>query len=129
MEQSVEAMSVIPGRMYEAWNRGDVAGFFADFAEDALFVELEGTIYRSRSEMIAAHEELLSTVMKDSQLVRGEVVFARMVSPGVGVARRSLGGQGPGERTGALPGGHGSPGVLGCRTEGIRHAQDVTANI
>lgn len=27
--------------------RGPVAGFFADFAEDALFAELEGTVYRS----------------------------------------------------------------------------------
>jgi uncharacterized protein (TIGR02246 family) len=67
MEQSVEAMSTIPTRMYEAWNRGDVAGFFADFAEDVVFAELEGTIYQSRAEAIAAHEDLLGTVMKGSQ--------------------------------------------------------------
>jgi uncharacterized protein (TIGR02246 family) len=97
MEPSVEALSAIPGRMYEAWNRGDVAGFFADFAEDALFAELEGTIYRSRAEMIAAHEELFGTVMKGSRLVRGEVPFARVVSPTVGVVHGRVGILMPGE--------------------------------
>src|SRR5947209_11758144 len=91
MEQSVEAISAIPGRMYEAWDRGDVAGFFADFAEDVLFAELEGTIYRSRAEAIAAHEEVLATVMKGSRLVRGEVPFARIISPGAGVVHARVG--------------------------------------
>jgi uncharacterized protein (TIGR02246 family) len=98
MEQSVEALSAIPGRMYEAWNRGDVTGFFADFAEDALFAELEGTIYRSRAEMVAAHRELFSTVLKGSRLVRGEVPFARIISPGVGVVHARVGLLMPGEQ-------------------------------
>ncbi|MFD2418404.1 SgcJ/EcaC family oxidoreductase [Amycolatopsis pigmentata] len=97
MDQSVEALSAIPLRMYEAWNREDVAGFFADFAEDALFAELEGTIYRSRTEAIAAHEELFATVMKGSRLVRGEVPFARIISPGVGVVHGRVGILMPGE--------------------------------
>lgn len=97
MEPSVEAMSAIPGRMYEAWNRGDVAGFFADFAEDALFAELEGTIYRSRTDMIAAHEVLFDSVMEGSRLVHGEVPFARIVSPGVGVVHARVGILMPGE--------------------------------
>jgi uncharacterized protein (TIGR02246 family) len=97
MEQSIESMSAIPNRMYEAWNRGDVAGFFADFAEDVLFAELEGTIYRSRADAITAHEALLGTVMKGSQLVRGEVLFARIVSPGVGVVHSRVGIRMPGE--------------------------------
>ncbi|GAA4195331.1 hypothetical protein GCM10022252_40950 [Streptosporangium oxazolinicum] len=97
MKESVEAMSAIPGRMHEAWNREDAAGFFADFAEDALFVELEGTIHRSRAEMIAAHEALLGTVMKGSRLVQGEVPFARIISPGVGVVHGRVGILMPGE--------------------------------
>jgi uncharacterized protein (TIGR02246 family) len=97
MEQTVEAMSAIPGRMYDAWNRGDVAGFFADFAEDALFAELEGTIYRGRAEMIAAHEKLFATVLKGSRLVRGEVSFARIISPGTGVVHGRVGILMPGE--------------------------------
>lgn len=97
MEPTVEAMAAIPIRMYEAWNRGDVAGFFSDFAEDVLFAELEGTIYRSRAEAVAAHEVLLDTVMKGSTLVRGEVHFARIVSPGVGVVHSRVGILMPGE--------------------------------
>ncbi|WNV87775.1 SgcJ/EcaC family oxidoreductase [Umezawaea sp. Da 62-37] len=97
MEQSIEAMSAIPIRMYEAWNRGDVPGFFADFAEDVLFAELEGTIYRSRTDAITAHEELLGTVLKGSQLVRSELMFARIVSPGVGVVHSRVGILMPGE--------------------------------
>ncbi|GLY96959.1 hypothetical protein Acsp02_42130 [Actinoplanes sp. NBRC 103695] len=98
LEQSVEAISAIPHRMYEAWNRGDVAGFFADFAEDVVFAELEGTIYRSRAEAVAAHEVLLDTVMKGSRLERGEVHFARIVSPGVGVVHSRVGILMPGEQ-------------------------------
>ncbi|WP_250005648.1 hypothetical protein [Actinoplanes sp. M2I2] len=71
MDQSIETMSTIPTRMYEAWNRGDVAGFFADFAEDVVSAELEGTIYRSRAEAVTAHEELHGTVMKGSQRAPG----------------------------------------------------------
>jgi uncharacterized protein (TIGR02246 family) len=97
MEQSVEAMSAIPLRMYEAWNRGDVAGFFADFSEDVLFAELEGTIYRSRAEAVAAHEVLLDTAMKGSRLAQGEVEFARIVGPGVGVVHSRVGILMPGE--------------------------------
>jgi uncharacterized protein (TIGR02246 family) len=97
MEQSVEALNAIPARMVGAWNRGDVAGFFADFAEDAVFAELEGTFYRSRAEMVAAHEELFGTVLKGSRLVQGEVPYARIISPGVGVVYQRVGILMPGE--------------------------------
>lgn len=97
MEPSAEMLSSIPLRMYDAWNRGDVPGFFADFAEDALFAELEGTVYRSRADMIAAHEELLGTMMKGSRLVGGEVVFTSVVAPGVGVVHSRVGIRMPGE--------------------------------
>jgi uncharacterized protein (TIGR02246 family) len=97
VEQTIETLSAIPGRMYEAWNRGDVDGFFADFAEDAVFAELEGTIYRSRAEMIATHKQLLGSVMAGSRLVRGEVPFALIVSPGVGVVHGRVGILMPGE--------------------------------
>src|SRR4051812_48968230 len=98
MNQSVETMSAVPARMVEAWNRGDVAGFFADFAEDVLFAELEGTIYTSRADAVAAHEVLFDTVLKGSQLVRGEIPFARVISPGVGVVHHRVGILMPGEQ-------------------------------
>ncbi len=83
--------------MYEAWNRGDAVGFFADFAEDALVAELEGSIHRSRADMVAAQEAVFTTVMKGSRLVNGEVPFARIVSPGVGVVHSRVGILMPGE--------------------------------
>jgi uncharacterized protein (TIGR02246 family) len=97
VEQSVEAMKAIPARMIEAWNRGDATGFFADFAEDAVSAEVEGTIFRNRPEMITAQEKLFGTMLKGSRLVRGEVPFARIVSPGVGVVHHRVGLLMPGE--------------------------------
>jgi uncharacterized protein (TIGR02246 family) len=97
MGQSVEAMNAIPARMIEAWNRGDAASFFADFAEDAVSAEVEGTIFRSRAEMIAAQETMFGTVLKGSRLVRGEVPFSQIVSPGVGVVYHRVGILMPGE--------------------------------
>jgi uncharacterized protein (TIGR02246 family) len=98
MEPSVEAMNAIPARMIEAWNRGDAAGFFADFADDAVSVEVEGTVFRSRTEMIAAQETMFGTVLKGSRLVHGEVPFAKIVSPGVGVVHHRVGLLMPGEK-------------------------------
>lgn len=97
MELSTGQMNDIPARMIGAWNRGDAAGFFADFAEDAMMVELEGTIFRGRAEMIAAQETTFATVMKGSRLVAGEVPFARVVSPGAGVIHHRVGILMPGE--------------------------------
>ena len=84
-------MSSIPGRMVEAWNRGDVA-------EDAVFAELEGTIYCSRADMITAHEALFAIMLRGSRLVRSEIPFARIVSPGVGVVHHRVGILMPGEQ-------------------------------
>jgi len=98
MAQSVEAMSAIPARMIEAWNRADAAGFFADFADDAVSAEVDGTIFRSRTEMIAAQEAMFGTVLKGSRLVRGEVPFAKIVSPGAGVVHHRVGLLMPGEK-------------------------------
>jgi uncharacterized protein (TIGR02246 family) len=97
MEQSVEAMSAILTRMNEAWNRGDATAFFADFADDAEFVDFEGTIHKGRDEMVATHQPVFDTVMKGSRLVRGEVPFARIVRPGWGVVHHRVGMLMPGE--------------------------------
>ena len=97
MENSVEAMSAVPGRMYEAWNHGDAQGFFADFADDALVAELEGTVFRSRAEMVASQQQMFDTVLKGSRLEQGEIVFARMIAPGAGVVHARVGMRMPGE--------------------------------
>ncbi|MEU3983378.1 SgcJ/EcaC family oxidoreductase [Streptomyces sp. NPDC026672] len=97
MEQSVEAMSAVPARMNEAWNRGDAAAFFSDFAHDAEFVDFEGTLHKGRAEMIAFHQPVFDTVLKGSRLVGGEVPFARIVQPGWGVVHHRVSLLMPGE--------------------------------
>jgi uncharacterized protein (TIGR02246 family) len=97
MEQSVEAMSAIPARMNEGWNRGDAAAFLADFADDADLVDFEGTVHKGRERMIAFHQPVFDTVMKGSRLVRGEVLFARIVGPGSGVVHHRMVMAMPGE--------------------------------
>jgi uncharacterized protein (TIGR02246 family) len=85
MDQSVEALTAIPRRMVEAWNRGDAEGFFADFATDARLVEFEGTVLHGRGRMLAAQQPLFETLLEGSRLVNSEVLFAEIVAPGVGV--------------------------------------------
>jgi uncharacterized protein (TIGR02246 family) len=91
MNEPTEAISAIPARMNEAWNRGDATTFFADFAEDAVFADFEGTIYRGRQEMIASHQPIFDTVMKGSRLAQGEVLFAEIIQPGWGVVHHRVG--------------------------------------
>lgn len=98
MDQSVEAISAIPARMNEAWNRGDATAFFSDFADDAEFADFEGTIYRGREQMIATHQTIFDTVMKGSRLLHGEVSFARLIGPTCGVVHHRVGIVMPGEQ-------------------------------
>lgn len=91
MEQSVEAMRAVPARMNEGWNHGDATAFAADLAEDAELVDFEGTIHKGREAVIAFNQPLFDTVLKGSRLVRGEVPFARIVSPGWGVVHHRVG--------------------------------------
>ncbi|ANY06159.1 SgcJ/EcaC family oxidoreductase [Pseudonocardia sp. HH130630-07] len=98
MERPVEAMGAIPLRMYEAWNRADADGFFADFADDALFVDLDGTVRRDRTGMVAAQREAFATFLRGTRLVRGEVLDARTVGDGVGVVHARMGILLPGEQ-------------------------------
>ncbi|MFI6093178.1 SgcJ/EcaC family oxidoreductase [Streptomyces sp. NPDC051218] len=97
MEQSVEAMSAIPARMNESWNRGDATAFVADFADDAELVDFEGTIHKGREAVIAFNQPLFDTVLKGSRMVRGEVPFARIVRPGWGVVHHRVSMVMPGE--------------------------------
>lgn len=85
MQPSVEALSTLPARMIEGWNRGDAAAFAADLARDAELVDFDGTVHRGRDAVVAFQQPVFDTVLKGSRLVRGEVSFARIVGPGAGV--------------------------------------------
>lgn len=86
-----DTLESIPARMREAWNRGDAAAFFADFADDAELVEFDGTVTRGRTAMIEAQRPMFATVLQGSRMVGGEVPFARVVAPGFGVVHHRVG--------------------------------------
>jgi uncharacterized protein (TIGR02246 family) len=91
MDDSLEALKAVPARMNEAWNRGDGAGFAADYAEDAEFVAFDGTVLSGHAAIVAFHQPLFDTVLKGTRLVEHEVVFARVVQPGVGIVHARVG--------------------------------------
>ncbi|NDZ78946.1 SgcJ/EcaC family oxidoreductase [Streptomyces sp. SID10853] len=91
MEPTVEALSAVPARMIEGWNRGDAAAFVADFAQDAELVDFDGTVHKGRDTVIASQQPVFDTVLKGSRLVRSEVSFARVVGPGWGVVHHRFG--------------------------------------
>ncbi|MCD5311987.1 SgcJ/EcaC family oxidoreductase [Kineosporia babensis] len=91
MDQSVEALAAIPVRMGQAWDRGDAAGFAADFAEDAEFVAFDGTLLSGHEAIVAFHQPLFDTVLKGTRLVENQTVLARIVQPGVGYVHNRLG--------------------------------------
>lgn len=91
MDDTQKALAAIPAGMTEAWNRGDGAGFAADFAEDAEFVAFDGTVLSGHAAIVAFHQPLFDTVLKGTRLVGSEIVFAREVQPGVAVLHQRLG--------------------------------------
>lgn len=91
MNQSVESMVAVPERMVEAWNRGDAAGFAADYAPDAEFVAFDGTVLSGHEAIVAFHQPLFDTVLKGTRLVNNEMVLARIVQPGLGFVHYRLG--------------------------------------
>ena len=97
MQQSVEALAAVPGRMNEAWNRGDATGFAADFATDVQLVEFNGEILRGRDTIIEAQQPLFDTVLKGTRMVESTVVFTQVVPPGVGLVHHRASLLMPGE--------------------------------
>ncbi|MFJ9624933.1 SgcJ/EcaC family oxidoreductase [Streptomyces sp. NPDC101181] len=90
MEQSAEALSTIPARMNEGWNNGDAAAFTADFADDIVLVDFEGTVHHGRAAVVAFNQPVFDTVLKGSRMVRSEVPFTRIVRPGEAVVHHRV---------------------------------------
>jgi uncharacterized protein (TIGR02246 family) len=113
------AVSAIPMRMIDAWNKGDGAAFAASFTEHADFVAFEGTHLKGHQEIVSFHQHIFDTVVKGSRL-EGEVKFVRFLSPQLAVMHAVCGTILPGQ---TKP----SPGrdsmqlfVVAKRTEGWR---------
>jgi uncharacterized protein (TIGR02246 family) len=90
MNPLADALGGILAGMIEGWNRGDAAAFVADFASDADFVAFNGEVLKGTDAIIAYHQPLFDTALKDSRLVDGRVVFSRIVGPGWGVVHQQV---------------------------------------
>lgn len=78
------AVSRVASGFVDAWNRHDMNGLAALFAEDADFVNVIGLWWRGRAEIQKEHEALHATRMRNSHLVAEETVV-RFLRPDVAV--------------------------------------------
>lgn len=85
MRAMEETLADLPRRMTEAWNRGDATAFAADFTETSRLVEFNGDVVVGRDALVRGQQPMFDTVLKDSKLVDGEVLFAEIVEPGIGI--------------------------------------------
>jgi uncharacterized protein (TIGR02246 family) len=61
IKESIECLA-------ESWNKHDMAGFAAEYAEDADFVNVLGMHWRGRKEIQDRHAELHNSVFRNSNL-------------------------------------------------------------
>lgn len=67
----------------EAWNRSDAAAWSKDFAPDAEFINVVGTVFKGRAEIESRHAFVFGTLFKGS---RTEVTVTRVAFLGGDVA-------------------------------------------
>lgn len=67
----------------EAWNRQDAAAWSKDFAPDADFVNIVGSVFQGRAEIEKRHAAIFASVFKGS---RTRVTVRRLVFLGAGLA-------------------------------------------
>lgn len=72
-----------------AWNSHDMALFASLFADDADFVNIEGTRWRGRAAIVDAHTFVHKTIFKQSRLTIDDTTF-KQLSPDIVVARTTL---------------------------------------
>jgi uncharacterized protein (TIGR02246 family) len=65
---SAESLSQIPTRFAAAWNRKDVDGVFADYADDADFVNVAGMWWHGKPRFVQEHADRFATVFAQSTL-------------------------------------------------------------
>jgi uncharacterized protein (TIGR02246 family) len=67
----------------EAWNRHDAAAWSKDFAPDADFINIVGTVFQGRAEIEKRHAGIFASIFKES---RTQVTVRRLVFLGPEVA-------------------------------------------
>ncbi len=67
----------------EAWNRHDAAAWSKDFAPDADFINIVGTVFQGRAEIEKRHAGIFASIFKES---RTQVTVRKLVFLGPDVA-------------------------------------------
>ncbi|HEX3781515.1 MAG TPA: SgcJ/EcaC family oxidoreductase [Pseudonocardiaceae bacterium] len=52
-----------------AWAAGDGEAWAANFAEDAMFVDVLGNLHRGRNDIARSHQWIFDTIYRDSRIV------------------------------------------------------------
>ncbi|MGH2617063.1 MAG: SgcJ/EcaC family oxidoreductase [Thermomicrobiales bacterium] len=82
--QDEEALRGLLRQLIDGWNQGSGEGFAAPFAEDGDQVAFDGTNFRGRQEIAAAHQQLFDRFLRGTRLV-GKVTDIRMPTPDVAI--------------------------------------------
>ncbi|UQA63926.1 SgcJ/EcaC family oxidoreductase [Polyangium aurulentum] len=82
--QNEASLRKLVAEQTEAWNRHDAAAWSKDFAPDAEFINIVGTVFSGREEIEKRHAAVFASVFKES---RTEVTVRkiRLVPPNVAV--------------------------------------------
>jgi len=70
---SANAVSLIPRRFAEAWNRKDVPAVFADYAEDADFINVFGMWWHGKERFVKEHADRFATIFARSTIAFTDV--------------------------------------------------------
>jgi uncharacterized protein (TIGR02246 family) len=74
------AVRTLYQRMMDGWNQGNAAAFAAPLTDDADFIAFDGSYFKGREAIVAAHQPLFDKYLKGTRLV-GEVISVRLLSP------------------------------------------------
>ncbi|WP_307734681.1 SgcJ/EcaC family oxidoreductase [Pyxidicoccus parkwayensis] len=81
--QDEAALRKLVSEQTEAWNRQDAAAWSKDFADDATFINIVGTLFNGRAEIEKRHAFVFDTLFKGS---RSEVTVRKVLFLDGGVA-------------------------------------------
>ena len=77
-----QIVSDLVGKLEQAWNAADGAGFARPFAEDADFVNIRGEHFRNREVIAKGHQAIFNTIYAGS-VIRCQVIGVRAIAPAV----------------------------------------------
>ena len=80
--ESEQAARTVVATLEQAWNDGDGRAYAVPFTDDAVFVNIHGTVIRGREAIAGGHQHIFSTIYAGSHN-RIELVEARPLAEGL----------------------------------------------